>query len=232
MTTQTINGGVKKPRARIRNLLLLTLLSTLLLVGCLEKRITHTLYLQANGSVVWSVEEAEVRSTEDKRADRDKEEWEYLEAARSDWHTSGAALWALLPDEVVTNLLRETRPFQVLTTARFADPGHVLRRVVEELCVVADITYQQHGPEHFLMITVDVPASEAAGDDCEHNNPVNEMFSETDDDDLVRIVLEEGRFLDAVGFDIEGAVAVPQPMPEDLDDLRELSWGLSWTVER
>ena len=231
ITTKTTTGGPRRPRAAIPTLLVPTLLSTLIMVGCLEKRITHTLYLQTDGSVVWSVEEAEVRSTEDKIADRDEEEWEYLEAVRGERHTTAEAFRVLLADELETDLLREARPFQVLTTARFADPGEVLRQVVDQLCLVADITYQEHGPERFLMVTVDIPASEAAEENCEDDNPVGDMIYDLDEDDQFRIVLEEGEFLDAVGFDIEGPVAVPQALPEDADELLELSWGLSWTVE-
>ena len=49
--------------------------------GCLEKDVTHTLYVERDGSVTWEVFERDVYSSADEPEDRLREEGEYLKHA-------------------------------------------------------------------------------------------------------------------------------------------------------
>jgi len=63
---------------------------------------------------------------------------------------------------------------------------------------------------------------EATEDDCSERDEL---------DDSVRIILTEGRFLEAEGFEIDGDVAIP--LPEEYVAVRRgtRTWSLTWTTE-
>ena len=57
------------------------MVAALTLIGCLEKDVTQTLFLEADGSVTWEVLERNVYSSSDVAEDREREEREYFELA-------------------------------------------------------------------------------------------------------------------------------------------------------
>ena len=87
--------------------------------ACLIEEVRQDLYLSPDGSVVWVVEETNVRSDKDDRIDRDKEEQEFIRAADKSEHSAAAAFRALEPQRLESQVLRHQRPFVVRTTAEF-----------------------------------------------------------------------------------------------------------------
>ena len=65
---------------------LVLLVICVLTAGCLLKRTTHTLYLETDGTVTWTVLEADVRSSEDKASARREEEKDFLDRVASGEH--------------------------------------------------------------------------------------------------------------------------------------------------
>ena len=62
---------------------LFVLLMLTVWTGCLEKDVTHTLYIEADDSVTWEVLEWDVYSSAEKLEDRLREEGNYLRHAMS-----------------------------------------------------------------------------------------------------------------------------------------------------
>src|SRR4051812_12574877 len=84
--------------------------------GCLQKELTHTIYI-APDEVTWSALEKDVRSDEGDAVNRMLEENAYILDARAGRHGVARTLEALGSPRVRTNVLRDDRPFTVLTRA-------------------------------------------------------------------------------------------------------------------
>ena len=86
--------------------------------GCLQKETTQNLYLSADGSVRWTVEETNVYSDEADAGARFTEEQLYIGPALIGAHRAALALQALGPDAPIrTTVVRDERPFHVLTSS-------------------------------------------------------------------------------------------------------------------
>jgi hypothetical protein len=183
-----------------------SLSSVLTLGGCLQKETTHTAYLEPGGAVTWTVSEQDVRSDERNEAARVKEENDYLASVSAGVHDTGRALAALGGVSPDVRLVRATRPFMVVTEARFAAVDHVIEQMLLELHVPGAATLEHTNGMTRLLIHADVTSALETnpGDDT----PVGALLASPD---RFRIVLTEGRFVDATGFKLsdDGAVAVP-----------------------
>jgi hypothetical protein len=205
-----------------------SLASVLTLGGCLQKETTHTLYLEPEGAVTWTASEKDIRSDERNPAGRLEEENDYLTSVSAGMHDTGralAALGGLSPD---VHLVRATRPFVVVTEARFAAIDQVIDRMLTELHVPGDARLERTNGTTRLLIHVDAtsPGESNPGDDT----PVGALL---ENPDCFRFVLTDGRFVDARGFRLseDGAVAVPLAVSDEelartqgLIDL-SLTWG-------
>ena len=101
--------------------------------GCLQKEITHTLYLAPDGSLTWTASEAQVYSDEADPGKRAAEEQAYIGPALLGTHPVARGLQALGPDSLVrTAVLRDERPFHVVTDATFARADRALERLFVE----------------------------------------------------------------------------------------------------
>lgn len=189
--------------------------------GCLRKDVTHTLYL-APAEVTWSVVEKDVRSDEPDPAARLMEEQDYLLAARAGHHGVAKALAAIGATRLDVRLLRSDRPFTVMTEGHFTDLAGLARSVMRRAGARGDATIERDGCRQTFRAWIDVS-----------QDPVGE-----DLDDLVadlpayRIVLSEGRFLDARGFSIveDGTVAIPTGAADQEDGVVRifLTWNEGW----
>src|SRR4029079_10224801 len=87
--------------------------------GCLQKDVTHTIYI-APDAVVWSALEKDVRSDEQDVLKRATEEQDYLLAVGAGNHPVAAALRRLGARPIVTSRRRPGRPDTVQHESRFA----------------------------------------------------------------------------------------------------------------
>src|SRR3954463_7533014 len=89
-------------------------------VGWLQKETSHTVYLSPDASVEWVASEANVRSDEAEIGKRLAEEQEYIGTALLGAHDVARGLMGLDPLQAVrTTVLRDERPFHVVTVAKF-----------------------------------------------------------------------------------------------------------------
>ena len=163
--------------------------------ACLQKETTHTLYLAPDGSLTWTASEAHVYSDESDPGKQAAEEQAYIGPALLGTHRVARGLQMLGPDTLVrTTVVREQRPFHVITEARFARPEVAFERLFTESGLPGRATLTQEDMRaalrvHFdfsrQMVDRDTPAA-ALLEDIEH----------------FVFVLQEGRFIAGGGFDV------------------------------
>ncbi len=196
---------------------MLTLLTVCLLAaGCLIKTANHTLYLETDGTVTWTVHEADVRSDEEKEAERWEEEAAFLDCVREGKHAPMQVFDYLDAFDVESRFLRRQRPYSLLTVGRFSSIDSLIRRIFDETGLPAEVELETWTGWSRLTVTVDVWALE------EMDEPEETPFSEALGDllmeaDEVQLLLAEGLFVDALNFSIEdgGTRAVPEWEPDE-----------------
>jgi hypothetical protein len=165
----------------------------LLAAGCLQKETDHTLYLAPDGSVTWTTTEARVYSDEKEASARTSEEQQYLSAARAGAHRVGLGLAVLGPDHPVRTLIvRDERPFTVVTEARFGSAAHLLERLSFEWGLQADVRGTTEADGGSLQIVFDFAAEPG-----ERESPASVLL---EDLDKLSFEMTEGRFVEADGF--------------------------------
>lgn len=161
-----------------------------LCTGCLEKDVTQTLYIEADGSVTWETLERHVYSSASAAEDREREEAEYLAAAIAGRPSIVEALEAIGGIDVRSQLLRDRRPYSVRATAYFSDLGRALGGLTRAAEIEAVVEYETDGERHSLTIT---PAEfEAPSED--EPTPVELLAFE------MLFVLSAGEFEECEGF--------------------------------
>jgi hypothetical protein len=164
-------------------------------VGCLQKETSHTLYLSPDASVEWVASEANVRSDEPEIAKRLAEEQSYIGGALLGAHGAARALAALDPQRPVrTIVVRDERPFRVVTTAEFRAVDRVFERLFTELGIDTVASVVRGADGNTLRVRLDFSHQVE-----EHETPVSQLG---DNIEHLRIVLTEGRFGGATGFDV------------------------------
>ena len=201
-----------------------------LAAGCLQKETSHTLYLAPDGSVEWIASEANVHSDEAEIGKRLIEEQGYIGAALLGTHGVARGLAALDPQmPVKTTIVRDERPYLVLTQARFASIDRVLQRVFTEMGIRSSASVVRGPDELTLRVRLDfshpldekTTAVSELGDNLEH----------------LRIVLTEGRFGAVSGFEVADGLSATLSS-EWLDQLERANetktsteLALSWNVK-
>ncbi len=185
----------------LKRLGLVVIGAAVMTAGCLKKETAHTLYISPDHEVAWVAIEADVRSDAEEALERFGEEGDYLAAAAGGRHPVAKALASLAPGAVVsTQLLRDERPFRVQTDARVGPIDRVMQRLFESSGVPADVRFTRHAASVTLAVQFDfsVPLSET-------NHPASVLL---EDLGSFKLVLTEGRFVAATGWDISGDVAL------------------------
>ena len=197
-------------------------------MGCLVKETTHRVYISPSGSVDWLVLEESVRSDDNDSAKRSNEERAWLDSVAADAHPIAEGLRRLGPEDLSTRLLRPARPYMALTGARFARADRVIGRIFEELGLRGEATFGARGQYATLSVSLDLSSLDDPGPEIE--SPAAALL---EDLDRYRLVLTEGRFVDALGFDIleNGSVATLQAAPsETVEAGGVLKLRLVWRV--
>jgi hypothetical protein len=165
--------------------------------GCLQKDVTHTLYLSPDGAVRWTVEEAGVYSDEDDVGKRIAEEQAFIGPALIGEHTTAQAFRAMGPDGLVrTTVVRDERPFHVITETQFFRADRAFERLLKGAGIRGSASLVIDGNRGSLRIRFDFsrePEPEQQG------GPVVRMLEDLDD---LRFVLTEGKFIAGGGFDV------------------------------
>ncbi len=199
----------------------------LLATGCLVDETTHGLYLHPDGGVTWTVRQEDVRSDSEER--RTAEEETFLANVRVERHAVALAFDLLAARRVETRILRDARPYTVVTRARFARIDRVLQGLLDGLCVRADVELHREGDE--MRLSVDY--SPDPTDDCESDR--EEILSAlVQEPEHFRFVLAEGQFVEAEGFEIahDGLLARGlSPSEEEVENHHgTLFYSLTWRV--
>ncbi len=169
--------------------------ASLLTVGCLEKETSHTIYLAPDGSAEWVTSEMSVRSNETDLAKQMAEEQAYIGAVWLQMHGVATALAALGPDRAVqTTVVRDRRPFHVVTTTNFTAIDRVFERLFTDLGVKTSASLERGAGENTLRVRLDFSRQLE-----EHETPVSQLG---DNIEHLRIVLTDGRFGTVSGFDV------------------------------
>jgi hypothetical protein len=201
----------------------------LMTAGCLQKETSHTLYLAPDGSVEWVTSEVNVHSDETDPGKRLAEEQQYIGAALVGTNDVARGFDALGPQSAVrTRVLRDERPFHVVTDAHFRATDRVLERLFTEMGVRTSASLVQDADQVTLRVRLDFgrPLDE-------RETPVSALF---DDIDHVRFVLTEGHFGAVTGFDVtEGVSAMLssdwlERAEKACDAKGTIDFALSWTI--
>jgi hypothetical protein len=191
-----VAGAKRKASIMVKRLTVLVIATAAALTaGCLQKETTHTLYVRPDGSVSWIASESDVRSNETDPGKRLIEEQEYIRASLLGTHGMARGLVALGPlGAVRTAVLRDERPFHVVTSADFGAIDRVLEQVFDEMAVETSASFVRHGDRDTLRVRLDFshPVQE-------HETPVSQSM---DNFERFRLVLTEGWIDDASGFDV------------------------------
>ena len=205
-------------------------LGSVLLTGCLQKETTHTIYLAPDGAAAWVVSEMNVHSDEKEAGKRVEEEQQYIGPAILGAHGTARALAALGPHGPArTTVLRDDRPFHVVTEARFSAIDRVLERLFLEMGIRSSASLVHGGEQTVLRVRLDFSRPLE-----ERQTPVSELAEAIED---FRFVLTEGRFGAVSGFDVTEGVSAT--LSRDWMDRAEKAYeakgttefALSWRVE-
>ena len=189
--------------------------------GCLQKQVTHTLYLSPAGEVAWSALEADVRSDERAADKRAAEENQYVASVAAGQHPIAAALVALGGQSATTRWLRRERPYSVLSEARFANVRQLAEAILGDAGLPGEAKLATAGCRTTLTIRVKVDDAATSEGETATSALLEEL-------DRYRIVMTEGRLVYADGFllDADGVVATPDKGKEAPDGV--LTLVLTW----
>jgi len=204
-------------------------LAALLAAACLIKDETHTIYLEPDGALLWQVLEQHVRSDVEDDLERQREEREFVEEARAGRSAVALAFDALGARSVQSRLLRDERPYSLLTTARFGAIDELAQRFLDALGQVGSVERIDEGSTSRFVMTIVVD------EDCDVGDGFDVLLPLLDDAEDYRLLLTRGRFIDATGFRLldGGTAAVPEAWSEEqiVANGGRATFSLTWIRE-
>jgi len=198
--------------------------------ACLLKDRTDTWYLEASGAVSWEVVEKDVRSDAKTPFDRQAEEDAYFTRVRNRNHPVAKGLAELGALNVRTRILREDRPYSVVTDGRFTSLENLGRQLILAFQLTGMSSVQRDGETMTWTFTIRDPHS-PDGQPSKVDDDLSEL---TNGFERLKIVLVQGAFVNAKGFDISSdrrvaTVAKPDDETADKFDAGEpVVWKLVW----
>ena len=193
----------------------------LLAAGCLIKTTNHTFYLESDGTVTWSILEADVRSDEKNRKERWDEEAAFLDRIREGEYAPYLVLDYLDAFSIDSRFLRRHRPYTLLSEGRFSSIDSLIRTAFDATGLPANVELDEQDGWSRLMVTVDVWALEEMEENggWPEETPFTEAFWDVlMDADEIQFLLAEGKFVDAMNFSIEDGGTRAVPDFEEIED--------------
>ncbi|MBI2841220.1 MAG: hypothetical protein HYX75_23120 [Acidobacteria bacterium] len=198
-----------------------------LTTGCFRQETLHSLYISPCGGVRWMIVEKDVRSDASGEEAQRNEEQRWLAQTRNGDHPVAEAFRALGPSSVTWRIVRDTRPFVVVTEAEFGGIDELGQSFLDQLGMrgQSELATADGGFRWTLTVFPSEDQPESADD-----SPVTHLL--VDAAESYCIIVEEGRFIDAVGFDLsEGStVARPAERKEYPKDGTPLVFSLTWRI--
>jgi hypothetical protein len=212
--------------------LVILLASGLSSAACLVKDTTHRLYLAPVGTLEWSVLERDVRSQDGSAPERWREEQLFLDGVSSGSHPIVEGLRRLEPEEASVRLLRAERPFAAISTARYQRADAAIRKLFDELRIPGSASLAFRADEATLTVSIDLSRIDEHGEDLD--TPVTALVENLIENNVelnrYRVVLTEGRFVSAEGFEIVDDGTAAELKPERVPVDRPATLRLTWKV--
>lgn len=205
-------------------------LASLAGAACLQKDTSSTIYLRQDGSLDWIVVDRNVRSDATEDATRAHEEAEYMDAVVRDEHGVAVAFRVLGATSVRTEVHRATRPYSVSVEGTFDS----LASMVAQPLAACSVPYDTAITRTNGVTTWTLKADLAHNDGQLSPEGCDKAFEGLVDALGVVIVLESGRFTNAVGFTVQHedrAVFDEHATDREVLDRTDgwLQLSLSWT---
>lgn len=214
-----------------RTIVFMTLfaLAAATLNGCVLDRTTHTLFIEADGSITWRVLQDYVRSDQELPGKRHGEEEDYLaevEERGDHWTTK---LESFEPMEMDSWLIRDRRPYTLLVEARYVDPDDLARLLLEAQSMEGSASVVQDGDRYTLDAHMDLGPKDHEAYLALNTEEFDAIGSEH------RIVLARGRFIEATGFQLsdDRTVAVVRKLTAEELEMMEgttVEYSLAWDL--
>jgi len=203
-----------------------------LTMGCFEIPGKHVLYLDPDGDVTWTVLEEEIRFDAESPAARQRQEEDLLDRVAAGEHVAAVALSALYPRSLDSRVLREDTPQTVWTEASYPGIDLVYRNLFALMGMPAVVELDLEEDRTRLVITAWPGADESESDGEEIDEEAGEMLMALFM--KCRIVLTEGKFVSAKGFEIIDEGIAVQPVEVDTEEAEEnntpVTLSLTWTT--
>jgi hypothetical protein len=214
-------GEGKGPFIMLNRLVRAVVIAALVMAaGCLQKESSHTLYLSPDGSVAWAAAETGVYSDEHDPGKRWSEEQEYLAPVLLGTHGMARAFMALEPaGQVRTTIVRDERPFHVVTDARFERVDRLLERLFTKAGIRTTASFVREGDQGTLHVRLDFRAEK------EPDPVVADLL----DPEHSRFALTDGRFGAVTGFDVQDGQFAS--LSRDWLDRAEQAYAAKGTIE-
>jgi hypothetical protein len=193
-----------------------------------------TFYLDPDGSVTAMIVDSDIRSDAEGQEALDEEQ-ELLDSLAAGEYHKAIQMDECAPLSIDSQLVRDERPYMVVTSARFRNVVDLFQCIFDEDDGDGRAEFIPLDGHNRLVITVPVDVYDEVG--------VSETEAEitTDDvdalpSDALRFVLTDGKFVAAEGFEIDEARRSARPIDFNEEQLEEivragvLVYSLTWTV--
>ena len=145
-------------------------------------------------------------------------------------HGMARALWSIGAQQVDTTVVREQRPYMVVTEGSFSSAASMLKGFLSGVGLEAEAQIENgNGTVRLTFAFREWTAPEAGDEDGE-----TKAWPLADAPSSYRFVLTDGEFVDAVGFEIDDrgrAAVMLDPGELEEEDGRWVTYSLTWTTE-
>jgi len=162
--------------------------------ACIKEDNTVTLFVDANGQVVWSVLERNVRSDAKDRDERLTEEQQFIVAARVHQHPAMTGLQRLAATNIKDSILQDKPPYTVLTEGQFTSLEAMGRRLLNVYGMTGTSVVSRDAEKWIWTLTLEYVPEDVSDQDAAE---LTALFG-----DHLHVALREGEFIDADGFSI------------------------------
>jgi hypothetical protein len=205
----------------------LVVAAALLSSGCIVRETSHTLCLEPDGWVTWTVIDRNIHAEADTPEQRLTEETTFMDSVAAQSHSAAVAFRALGGSQLVTQVVSYDWPFAVLTQARFENVAELWQQYFDGVGMAATSRLTSDGDRTTWTIVVDT-AQENDPDDPEVADSLESLL---ENEPTITLFMRHGEFVAATGFEIEddGRVAVLEDLDEKADGKSTLVLSLTWT---